>query len=383
MYNEIYKEVLNIGRVMLKGIPVGYSEELDPKIAAVISSLLKIGNIGDRIVPYYISETNDTLIGIATISERSSGIIFDNYGMINGEWKHIIVINHDLGSISVKDISIELATLAVALVLGKVSAMPPIITTSDSSRILNLYAPMIIYLSVYTKLSLPDDNYKLACVQSMYSEETRDNITLATMASINTLLTQYSVKELLDEALITIIYANYSEPDYQKAYPHFIIDEPAKSQEPNSEGPDDMDIVPFILNTGVAHYHALAYKEGNLHDYIDDPSHYKIMYIRLDDDGTGDWATLEDKPVRVNYGGTVLLSSRCDLEPILQHDLENAYPIIGNYINCTDSTINSITQFPEQINALLEMAKGKFKPSFEELVTWVDILPGDEDNEAN
>ena len=244
-------------------------------------------------------------------------------------------------------------------------------------NIVNLYSTMINTIKILDIFGASDEDVR-AHVRASYNDPIRNNITMDTIDSIRRLgATDIGVTRLLDDSVI--YYALTTESSAMAAMAPFkdLDITGIKDEETDDIVQLAQDIVPFKFVAGDKVYRALAY-EGNLSDFIDDPDHYKILYVRTDDDGEGDWATFETKPVSVNNGGTIVISSRCDLSPIMVHD-DPALLNPVDYIVVTDDLI------PDDINGLTLKSElveqydlDEEPPTFEQYMEWVDTLEGEE-----
>ena len=383
MFNEIFNEVLKLGRVMTN-FPQGYKLMENSDQIASIAEIIK-GSCKGRL--YYLDTFNDIKIALVRDVDQemmNTAILVDTWFYCDGEPTHLMAFNYDVidGS-SPQWKWLMLTTIILSLTLSTIRSKAAMITDDRAMQsapinIVNLYSTMIITIKILDIFGASDEDV-LAHVRASYNDPIRDNITMDTINSIRRLgATDIGVTRLLDDSVI--YYALTTESTAMAAMAPFkdLDITGVKNEETDDIVQLAQDVVPFKFVAGDKVYRALAY-EGNLSDFIDDPDHYKILYIRTDDDGSGDWATFETKPVSVNNSGTIVISSRCDLSPIMVHDDPALTPNPVDYIVVTDDL------FPDDINGLALKAEldeqydlDEEPPTFEQYMEWVDTLEGEE-----
>lgn len=382
MFNEIFNEVLKLGRVMTN-FPQGYKLMENSDQIASIAEIIK-GSCNGRL--YYLDTFNDIKIAFVRDADQemmNTAILVDTWFYCDGEPTHLMAFNYDVidGS-SPQWKWLMLTTIILSLTLSTIRSKAVMVTDDKAMQsapinIVNLYSTMVITIKILDIFGASDEDV-LAHVRASYNDPIRNNITMDTIDSIRRLgATDIGVTRLLDDSVI--YYALTTESSAMAAMAPFkdLDITGVKDEETDDIIQLAQDIVPFKFVAGDKVYRALAY-EGNLSDFIDDPDHYKILYVRTDDDGEGDWATFETKPVSVNNGGTIVISSRCDLSPIMVHD-DPALLNPVDYIVVTDDLI------PDDINGLTlknELVEqydlDEEPPTFEQYMEWVDTLEGEE-----
>lgn len=383
MFNEIFNEVLKLGRVMTN-FPQGYKLTENADQVATIAQIIK-GSCNGTV--YYLDTFNGIKIALVKDADdemMNTAILVDTWFYCDGEPTHLMAFNYDVTENPNPSYKwLILTTIILSLTLSAIRSKTAMIADeramqSSAINIVNLYSTMVITIKILDTFGASDEDV-LAHVRASYNDPIRNNITMDTIDSIRRLgATDIGVTRLLDDSVI--YYALTTESSAMAAMAPF---KDLDITGIKDEDTDDIvqlsrDVVPFKFVSGDKVYRALAY-EGNLSDFIDDPDHYKILYVRTDDDGTGDWATFETKPVSVNNGGTIVISSRCDLGPIMVHDDPALTPNPVDYIVVTDDLI------PDDINGLTlkgELAEqydlDEEPPTFEQYMEWVDTLEGEE-----
>ena len=383
MFNEIFNEVLKLGRVMTN-FPQGYKLMENSDQIASIAEIIK-GSCNGRI--YYLDTFNDIKIALVRDVDHEmmdAAILVNTWFYCDGEPTHLMAFNYDVidGS-SPQWKWLMLTTIILSLTLVTIRSKAAMITDDKAMQsapinVVNLYSTMIITIKILDIFGASDEDV-FAHVRALYNDPIRNNITMDTINSIRRLgATDIGVTRLLDDSVI--YYALTTESSAMAAMAPFkdLDITGVKDEETDDIVQLARDVIPFKFVSGDKVYHALAY-EGNLSDFIDDPDHYKILYVRTDDDGTGDWATFETKPVSVNNGGTIVISSRCDLDPIMVHDDSALSSNPVGYI------VVSGVLIPDDINGLAlkgELAEqydlDEEPPTFEQYMEWVDTLEGEE-----
>lgn len=386
MFNEIYEEVLKLGRVM-RTFPQGYKLTDSTDVIASVANIIDLYT--DRSYKlYYMDTFNNIKIALAysDMEDPSRTIVADTWLYLGGEPTHVMVFNYNIEKATNSDLWLTLTTIILSLTIAtmKSSLSANLVADNINNTIMNtvnLYSTLIMVVEVLSTFGATDKEI-LAHVRAAYNSPVRDNITPDTITSTKALCSDRNIYSLLDNSMIYYIMTNTDEDEF----PGLDIT-PKANQQQEAEGEDNVealyeelsrDVIPFRYIVNGKRYNALAY-EGDLSEYINDPKHYIILYIRTNDDGSGDWATFEDRPVRVNNGGTILLSSRCDLSSLFVHDDESKTQFPANYIIVDPEMVESVSIEDPQLVSLHEDPASR---SFEDFVTWVDILPG-EDNETN
>lgn len=386
MFKEVYDKILVIGRVLVSSIPVGY--EMPPKNhVAVVSSMAQdaIYTSDEDMLyeasPFFVYEDEDTVIALTSITKlvdtaqniAPGTIIVNSHAVFNGKVKHVVCVVADSSAKSIDDTCAIISTLVLALSVDTIKHNISIISSNTgfdtSMATVNLYSAMVLIIAILESIGIEDETMMLRYVRASYTDKVKGNITLYTIKTIRKMLKETSLADLLDNSVILIVYNSYHLPEFQQEYPDFKIDKVMVDDEETDMQQLASDCVPMLIKFGTdTIYRAVAY-EGDLHEFVDDPEHYLILYIRTDDDGNGNWATFETKPVRVNFGGTVILPSDVDISSVLRTDDDGK----SEYILIDDISFSDI---PLHVNDIT--GDNKY-PSFEQFIEWVSLEISEDD----
>lgn len=396
MFKEVYDKILVVGRVLVDRVPMGYempSKDHVGVVASMVEDTISYHGAGTGLstVPFFAYEDDETFImlsDVITVDDNSDNkepnyfvpgtLLVNQHIVLDGKVKHVVCITADNSSKSTADISLIITTLALTIATDSIRRNIGLLantTSIDSSMsVINLYSVLVIVTALLdTLIPTYADNAICKYAKIAYSDKIQTNITTVTIRTIRTLLSERSLEDLLDNSAILVVYNNYQSIEFQQAYPDFKIDDISEDEDLTEFEQMTRDCIPVLVKFGDSEriYHAMATEE-DLNDYVDDPEHYLILYVRTNDDGSGDWATLETKRVSVNKGGTIVFPADVDISSVITTDDDGRV----EYINIDDVHINDII-----VDAISEISDDGMYPTFEKLMEWVSEESTDSDKE--